>query len=160
MPQPAAAQIAFARAAEAYAAMEARTPTAALAHRLGTALRQAGRLAEAQEAMRRAVAHDPAAAQAWFSLGLLCQDLRDGPGAIQAFRAALAGRPDFHEAAFNLGVACQEGGDMDGALDAYGLAWRLRPDAFGRIAQALVSPSVGRLWLSPSALRQELAART
>lgn len=160
VPQPAAAQVAFARSAEAYAAMETRTPTAALAHRLGTALRQAGRLAEAQDAMRRAVAREPAAAQAWFSLGLLCQDLRDGPGAIQAFRAALAGRPDFHEAAFNLGVACQEGGDMDGALDAYALAWRLRPDAFGRIAQALVSPGVGRLWLNPSALRQELAART
>lgn len=157
--QPAAAQVAFGRAAAAYAGMEARTPSAALAHRLGTALRQAGRLPEARDAMRRAVARDPSAAQSWFSLGLMCQDLRDGSGAIAAFRAALAARPDFHEAAFNLGVACQESGDLEAALDAYALAWRLRPDAFGRIAQALVSPGVGRLWLHPSALCRDLAAR-
>lgn len=157
--QPAAARVAFGRAAEAFAVMEARTPTAALARRLGTALRAAGRLAEARDALRRAVARDPSASQAWFSLGVLCQDLHDGPGATEAFRAALAARPDFHEAAFNLGVACQEGGDLHAALDAYALAWRLRPDAFGRIAQALVSPGVGRLWLHPSALRRDLAAR-
>ena len=157
--RPAAAQVAFGRAAEAYAAMEARTPTAALAHRLGTALRHAGRLSEARDAMRRAVTRDPSGPQAWFSLGVLCQDLHDGPGATEAFRAALAARPDFHEAAFNLGVACQEGGDLHAALDAYALAWRLRPEAFGRIAQALVSPGVGRLWLHPSALRRDLAAR-
>ena len=157
--QPAAAQVAFGRAAEAYAAMEARTPTAALAHRLGTALRQAGRLSEARDAMRRAVTRDPSGAQAWFSLGVLCQDLHDGPGAAEAFRAALAARPDFHEAAFNLGVACQEEGYLEAALDAYAVAWRLRPEAFGRIAQALVSPGVGRLWLHPSALRRDLAAR-
>ena len=90
---------------------------------------------------------------------MLCQNLHDGPGATQAFRAALAAHPDFHEAAFNLAVACQEGGDLDAALDAYALAWRLRPDAFGRIAQALVPPGVGRLWLHPSALRRDLAAR-
>jgi len=157
--QPAAAQVAFDRAAEAYAAMEARTPTAPLAHRLGTALRAAGRLPEARDAMRRAVTRDPSAAQAWFSLGVLCQDLHDGSGAAEAFRAALVARPDFHEAAFNLGVACQEGGDLHAALDAYALAWRLRPEAFGRIAQALASPGVGRLWLHPSALRRDLAAR-
>ncbi len=157
--QSAAAQVAFGRAAEAYAAMEARTPTAALAHRLGTALRAAGQLPGARDAMRRAVMRDPSAAQAWFSLGVLCQDLHDGSGAAEAFRTALVARPDFHEAAFNLGVACQESGNLDAALDAYARAWRMRPDAFGRIAQALVSPGVGRLWLHPSALRRDLAAR-
>lgn len=157
--QPAAAQVAFDRAAAAYAAMESRTPSAALAYRLGAVLRQARHLPAARDAMRRAATRDPAAPHPWFTLGLICQDLGDSPGAIAAFRAALAARPDFHEAAFNLGVACQEGGDMDSALDAYALAWHLRPDAFGRIAQSLVSPGVGRLWLHPSALRQDLAAR-
>ena len=157
--QPAAAQVAFDRSAEAYAAMEAHTPSAALAYRLGMALRQAGRLPGARDAMRRATARDPRASHAWFILGLLCQDLGERTGAIQAFRAALTARPNFHEAAFNLGVAYQENGDLDTALDAYALAWRLRPDAFGRIAQALVSPGVGRLWLHPSALRRDLAAR-
>lgn len=157
--QPAAARVAFGRAADAYRAMEAQTPTAAVAYRLGTALRHAGRLPKAREAVQRATARDPSAPQAWFSLGLLCQDLHDHPGSVEAFRAALAARPDFHEAAFNLGVAYQEGGDLHAALDAYALAWRLRPDAFGRIAQALASPGVGRLWLHPSALRRDLAAR-
>lgn len=157
--QPAAAQVAFGRAAVAYADREAQAPSAALAYRLGMVLRQAGRLPAARDAMQRATACDPSASQAWFTLGLICQDLGDGPGATRAFRAALAARPNFHEAAFNLGVACQEGGDLDEALDAYALAWRLRPDAFGRIAQSLVSPGTGRLWLHPSALRRDLAAR-
>lgn len=157
--QPAAARVAFGRAAAAYTAMETRTPSAALAYRLGMMLRQAGQLPAARNAMQRATARDPSASYAWFALGLICQDLGDASGAIQAFRATLAARPDFHEAAFNLGVACQEGGDLDAALNAYALAWRLRPDAFGRIAQALASPGVGRLWLHPSALRRDLAAR-
>ncbi len=157
--QPAAARVAFGRAAEAYATMEAQNPSAALAYQLGRALRQSGQLTSARDAMLRAAARDPSASHAWFTLGLICQDLGDGPGAIRAFRAALAARPDFHEAAFNLGVACQDGGDLETALDAYALAWRLRPDAFGRIAQSLISPGVGRLWLHPSALRRDLAAR-
>jgi cytochrome c-type biogenesis protein CcmH/NrfG len=78
---------------------------------------------------------------------------------VRAFAASLSTRPDFHEAAFNLGVAHQEAGDLEAALDAYSRAWRLRPGSFGRIAQALVSPAVGRLWLRPSALERELAAR-
>jgi len=90
---------------------------------------------------------------------VLCPDLHEVAGAAEAFRTALVARPDFHEAAFNLGVACQESGNLDAALDAYARAWRMRPDAFGRIAQALVSPGVGRLWLHPSALRRDLAAR-
>ena len=117
--QPAAAQVAFGRAAEAYAAEEARAGAAGVSHRLGTALRDAGQRAEAREAMRRAVKRDPASAQAWFSLGVVCQDLHDGSGATEAFRAALAARPDFHEAAFNLGVACQEAGGLSAALNAY-----------------------------------------
>lgn len=157
--QPAAAQVAFGRAAAAYAALEVCTPSAALAYQLGRALRQIGQLPAARDAMQRATARDPSASHAWFNLGLICQDLSDCPGATRAFRAALAARPGFHEAAFNLGVAYQESGDLDAALDAYALAWRLRPDAFGRIAQALISPSVGRLWLHPSALRRDLAAR-
>ena len=129
--QPAAAQVAFGRAAEAYTAMEARTPSAALAYQLGRALRQSGQLTSARDAMLRATTRDPAASHAWFTLGLICQDLGDGPGAIRAFRGALAAQPDFHEAAFNLGVACQEGGDLDAAL--------------GRLRARLAS-APGRIW--------------
>lgn len=157
--QPAAARIAFGRAAHAYAAQEAASPTADLAHRLGLALRWAGDLPGARAALERATSRGPALAQAWFTLGLLCQDLGDPGAAVPAFRGALAARPGFHEAAFNLGVALQEAGDLDAALDAYARAWRLRPDSLGRIAQALASPRAGRLWLHPSALQRDLAAR-
>ena len=122
-------------------------------------LRRLDRLPEAREALRRATERDPSAAPAWFTLGVLCQDLRDEAGAAQAFRAALRARPDLHEAAFNLGVACQECGAMEEAMDAYARAWRLRPGSFGRIAQALASAAIGRVWLHPSALERNLAAR-
>ncbi len=156
---PAAAQIAFERAAAAYEAAETASPDADLAHRLGVIRRQLGDLAGARAALQRATARDPAHAPAWFLLGLLRQDDRDLAGAAQAFRAALAARPDYHEAEFNLAVVLQEAGDLDAALDHYARAWRLRPESFGRVAQALVSPAVGRLWLQPGALERDLAAR-
>lgn len=155
----AAAEIAFRRAAEAYAAAEQLTESAEIAYRLGVVLRRLGQHAMARDAMQRSVQRDPMAAAAWYNLGLLRQDLRDGAGAVEAFGHALAARPDFHEAAFNMGVASQENRNVDAALDAYATAWRLRPDSFGRIAQALVSSDVGRLWLHPTRLRQDLAAR-
>ncbi len=156
---PGAARVAFGRAAEGYAAMEGRAPGGAVAVRLGLVLRRLGRLGEARDALRRAAARDPSVAHAWFALGLVCQDLGDAPGAVPAFRAALRAEPGFHEAAFNLGVACQDRGDIAGAMDAYARAWRLRPASFGRVAQALASGRIGRVWLRPSALERDLAAR-
>ena len=91
--------------------------------------------------------------------GYSVRTITTGSAPAQAFRAALASRPEYHEAEFNLAVVLQEGGDMEGALDHYARAWRLRPESFGRIAQALVSPAVGRLWLQPGALERDLAAR-
>ena len=154
---PAAARIAFERASKAY---ESTAGSADAAHRLGVVRRQLGDLAGARTALARAVELDPAHASAWFLLGLLRQDDHDRVGAAQAFRAALASRPAYHEAEFNLAAVLQETGDLEGALDHYARAWRLRPESFGRIAQALVSPSVGRLWLQPGALERDLAART
>ncbi len=140
--------------ADALAPEDPRPPT-----QLGRVRRQAGDWPGAREAFAAAAARDPGSAQAWFSLGVACQDLHDHPAAVPAFRTALAAKPDWHEAAFNLAVACQETGDLPAALDAYAAALRLHPALFGRIAQALVSPRVGRLWLQPGALRAELAAR-
>ena len=157
---PAAARVGFERAAKAYAAAEAAAPdTPEIALRLGLVLRQLGDAPAARAALERATSRDPTLAPAWFALGLLRQDSLDRHGAVAAFRQALAARPDHHEAAFNLAVALQEAGQMEAAMDAYAKAWRLRPDSFGRIAQALVSPAAGRLWLDPAALRQDLAAR-
>lgn len=156
----AAARVAFERAAKAYQAVEATSPNAAdVAYRLGIVLRSLGDRPASRAALERATVRDPMMAAAWFALGLLRQDDQDLTGAIEAFQAALTARPDHHEAAFNLAIALQESGDLEGALDRYATAWRLRPDSFGRVAQALVSPASGRLWLDPAALRRELTAR-
>lgn len=157
--QPTAARVAFLRAAQGYAALEAEAPLSGTAHRMGVALRAAGDLPGARAALERAVARDPSLAAAWFTLGLVRQDQEDAAPAITAFQSALAARPDFHEAAFNLGVALQEARRLDDALDAYAAAWRLRPDSLGRIAQALASPASGRVWLHPGALQRDLSAR-
>lgn len=156
---PAAARAAFERAGAAYAMADARAPTAEVAYRIGVVRRQSGDPAAASSALERATALDPAHAAAWFLLGLLRQDAHELDGAAQAFRRVLTASPDHHEAAFNLAVVLQEAGDVEAALDQYARAWRLRPDSFGRIAQALVSPAVGRLWLQPGALMRDLAAR-
>jgi tetratricopeptide (TPR) repeat protein len=142
----------------AYEACERLAPTdARVTLRLAAALRDAGRADEAVAAAERATRLSPEHADAWQALGVIRQDAGDHAGAAESFRAALVARPDFHEAAFYLGVALQEVGDLHGALEAYATALHLRPDSFGRIAQALVSAQVGRLWLDPSALRRELA---
>jgi tetratricopeptide (TPR) repeat protein len=153
-----AGQVALRRAIAGYEAME-RDGVPGAAFRLGQVLRTLGEFPAAQTAMARATASNPADADAWFALGLVCEDVRDLVRAAAAFGAALAARPAFHEAAFNLGCVCQEAGDLEAAIDAYATAWRLRPDSFGRIAQALVSPATGKLWLHPSILERTLRDR-
>lgn len=157
---PAAAGIAFERAAQAYETAEAASPSAAAAHRLGVVRRQLGNTIGARSALERATARDESLWAAWFLLGLLRQDANDPAGAVQAFQGAIAARPAYHEAEFNLAVVLQEAGDVDTALGHYARAWQLQPDSFGRVAQALVSPAVGRLWLDPGTLMRDLAART
>ncbi len=182
--QPAAALVAFTRAAQA-------APSAALHLRRAVLLESLGRLAEAAEAYRAAVDHAPDNAeaalklglylhrsgdtedaataieravalapdnsQAWFAAGLVRQDRRAFVAAADAYGRALALRPDLAEAAVNLGICHQERGDLAAAKTAYGLALRLRPDTFGRIAQALATAPTGEVWLDVAALRRSLA---
>ena len=95
---------------------------------------------------------------AWFKLSLARQDLRDFDGAIAALERVLAASPERVEAQVNLGIVLQESGRIDDAMRAYGRAYRLRPQTFGRIAHALATPGVGRLWLDLDDLRAELGA--
>ena len=82
-----AAAVAYARAARA-------APLAALHLRRGSALQAIGRLDEAAEALKQALALDPTLVAAWFKLGLVLQDCRDAVGATVAYRQALALRAD------------------------------------------------------------------
>ncbi|WP_243040462.1 tetratricopeptide repeat protein [Dyella sedimenti] len=57
---------------------------------LGNALLAAGEAAEAAEALRQAVAFDPAYSAAWKLLGKACLALDDQPGAAEAWRQGIA----------------------------------------------------------------------
>ena len=114
-------------------------------------------LQAASQALERAVALAPDNGDAWFKVSLVRQDLGDLDGAITALRRVLAGSPERVDALVNLGIVMQESGRIDDAMRAYGQAYRLRPQTFGRIAHALATPGVGRLWLDLDELRAELA---
>ena len=120
------------------------------------ALRQTGKPAEARRHLERRIAAKPAKAQVYFTLGLVCDDLHDIPGAVTAYRQCLALQPDIAEAHVNLGLALQSSGETDLAKQSYREALRLRPDTFGRIAQALSSTRKGQLWLNVRQLRRSL----
>ena len=98
------------------------------------------------------------AADAWFQCSLARHDHADLAGEVHALREVLRLAPERAEAEVNLGIALQDGGEIEAAMRAYGRAYRLREDTFGRIAHALATPNVGRLWLSLDALRAALRA--
>ena len=86
--RPREAIVAFRRALEAAPDLvEARAA-------LGACLRQTGELRLARVELERAVTLRPSDGRAWFALGLVCEDLRDTPGAIQAYRGAIEAQPD------------------------------------------------------------------
>jgi tetratricopeptide (TPR) repeat protein len=111
-----------------------------------------------ERAWSRVVALLPTHQEAWLQLANARQDLRDFSGAIDALRRLLSLAPQHAMAEVNLGIVLQESGRIDDAMRAYGRAYRLREDCFGRIAHALSTPGVGRLWLDLDALRAELQA--
>ena len=71
---------------------------------IGTCLRQTGELQLARVELERAVTLRPSDGRAWFVLGLVCEDLRDTPGAIEAYRRSIEAQPDVPEAHVNLGL--------------------------------------------------------
>ena len=97
-------------------------------------------------------------ADAWFQLSLTRQDGHDLDGAADALRQVLRLSPGRAEAHVNLGIVLQDGGQADAAMREYGRAYRLREDTFGRIAHALATPNVGRVWLRLDDLRAALRA--
>lgn len=109
------------------------------------------------QALERAASLAPDNVDAWFKVSLVRQDLRDLAGAIAALERVLGTHPDRVDALVNLGIVLQESGRIDDALRAYGRAYRLHEQTFGRIAHALATPNVGRLWLDLDELRAELA---
>ncbi len=98
----------------------------ALARR-GSALRAAGRVAEAIDCFRRLLARDPELAEAWYNLANAQAAHGALADAAEAYRRALALRPDLAPAHFNLGNTLRDLGQLDLAVEAYGRALEMLP---------------------------------
>ncbi len=93
----------------------------------GLAAHRAGRVSEAIEAYRAAVAKDPGLAPAQFNLGQLLREQGDFAAAATAFERAAKLRPRAADAWLNAGICRESLGDLDRALECYREAARLDP---------------------------------
>ncbi len=136
----------------------------------GAALVSAGRFADAERPLRRAVAAQPDLAAAWADLGFALRRLGRPAEAEQAVRDGLARRPDaaaLHEV---LGTLLLDAGRGDEAVAAVARAADLRPaSAAAQFAlgvalqrQGRLREAVGPMWraveLDPASSRYALAA--
>jgi protein O-GlcNAc transferase len=107
----------------------ARKPDFADAHsNLGNALREAGRLAEAEKSFRQAIAVNPKFAMAHYNLGNILMTLERFDEASQSFERAISANPRLTEAYTNRGIALKELGRLKEAEASYRKALSLKPD--------------------------------
>lgn len=83
---------------------------------------------QAKEAYGRALALNPAHADAHVNLGRLLHEQRAPAAAEQHYRLALEANPHHETAAFNLGVALEDLGHVREAIDSYERALEIDPD--------------------------------
>jgi Flp pilus assembly protein TadD len=99
-------------------------------HNLSCALRDAGRLAEAEREARLAVLLQPESPVLHNNLGFIQLELDRLDSAEVHFRKAVELSPQFAQAFFNLGLALHQKPDAAGALVAYQQAIQIAPDMF------------------------------
>ncbi|PTX94326.1 tetratricopeptide repeat protein [Opitutus sp. ER46] len=104
---------------------------------LGNDARDAGRLDDALQMHRHALALDPYAHEAYYNLGLTLVKLGRTEEAIAQYQRALAIKPNFHEAEHNLGVALATAGRPAEAIPHYRQALRFKPLAESHYMLAL-----------------------
>ncbi len=113
--------------------------SAALHHRLGTALSMQDDAAGARREFEVAVRTQPEYFPALFSLGVMAQADGRQAEAIERFTAALQVRPTYTEARLRLASSLRRSGKLNDALDSYQLAIASAPDnAEARLGQAMV----------------------
>ena len=94
---------------------------------LGIALARDGRVDEATDWYRRAVATDDGYAAAHYNLGVALLEGDDFETAIDHFDRALAIEPEFARAHYSSGIARVRQGRIDEAVDHYRQALRIQP---------------------------------
>ncbi|RMD48575.1 MAG: tetratricopeptide repeat protein, partial [Alphaproteobacteria bacterium] len=128
---------------------------AVLWHLRGILCQLQGRLEEAINAFRAALARNPALAAARGNLGTALAALERHEEAVRELEAALAADPSAPESWNSLGVARAALGDPEGALEAFGRALALRPDYANALnGRAAVLRGLGRLHEAEADLRQ------
>lgn len=114
--EEAEARAAHAEAAELYAHCLALDPTDAIAaYNRGNCLGAAGRVAEAEGELLRALRHDPTLVEAWFNLAALAAARGRPDAARRHLERAIAEDPDYADAVFNLAALAFDAGDGDTA---------------------------------------------
>jgi tetratricopeptide (TPR) repeat protein len=103
-------------------------PDAEVRKQLGDVLAKQGKLEEAAERYREALADNPSFAEAHNNLGNVLKGLGDAPAAAEQYRRALALKPSLAEAHNNLGVLLAEDGKPDEAADHFRKAIAANPE--------------------------------
>ena len=119
----------LAQAESAYRSILVRVPDDAVTLGLfGHCLLLQGRFAEAVDVLTRAVAGDPASADALFNLAVAYKSQRAFAPALANVQKALGLRPAFVEARLVAAEVCLAGGDYAGAEAQFRAALELQPD--------------------------------
>lgn len=110
----------FDRAASAFLDVVRESPAHAQAwSNYGIALVHAGKAADAEQALSRAIALSPENSEAWFHLGVARSEREEWGDAVSAYRRAVALAPTDVVGWHRLGVALAESGDESGASAAF-----------------------------------------
>jgi protein O-GlcNAc transferase len=126
----------------------------------GNRAEDSGRLDEACELYRKAVAASPRYARAQLNLGIGLDALGDTDGAVGAFEAALAAEPDNPFANYNFGNLLFRRGQLERAEERLRFALRAKPEfPEALVALANVHDSRGNYDAAVAALEAALRAR-
>ena len=107
---------------------------------MGATLKAQGKMEEAIEAYKKALAIKPDYADAYNNMGNALQDQGKLDEAIEVYKKALAIKPDYADAYNNMGNALQDQGKLDEAIEVYKKALAIKPDyaeAYNNMGNAL-----------------------
>lgn len=139
------------------AAQPSPVKAAAMLRNRAVALLKAGRAAEAEAALKEAIALFPGFAEAEIRIGNIRRERGDAEGAVRRYRRALAIKPDYAWAHLELAICLQRDGVAEPALEHYRLAVCHNPKLYKTVLFAMVSQPSGCFWLDLAELKRQIA---
>ena len=139
--------------------LELAPDSAALQHRLGTAMFMMGDRTGAEAQFERAVRASPDYFPAQYSLGVLLQEKGNHAAAIERFAAALRARPSYDEAQLRLATSLRRVGRAKDALPQYQKILQANANVTeARFGQAMALVQLGRFQEARDRLRADAKA--